>query len=284
MANKPTIREELHKYGIYIPDQTYFIAALHNTTSDVLTLLDAHVPHSHHEALKKLKADLELASIFTAAERMATLPLSKTSNAKAAFSLAKRNAMDWSQPRPEWGLSKNHSFFIGKRENSKHMDLEGRTFLHSYDYTTDKKGATLSVILSGPLVVGEWINLEYFFSTLDNSVFGSQSKVYHNVVGKLGVISGNMSDLRTGLPSQTVNLENQPYHEPLRLITMIEAPFESYKNVIDKIHKISELVYNEWIKTIFIDENAAAFVIYDGNSKTWQKIAFDTFTQGENRA
>ncbi|MBA3026415.1 MAG: DUF2309 domain-containing protein [Sulfurimonas sp.] len=284
MANKQNIREELHKHGIHIPEQTYFIAALHNTTSDVLTLFDAHAPHSHHEALKKLKADLELAGMLTAAERMATLPLSNTRSKQGAFSLAKRNTMDWSQPRPEWGLSKNHSFFIGKRENSKNMNLAGRTFLHSYDYTGDKKGAILSVILSGPLVVGEWINMEHFFSTLDNSAFGSESKVYHNVVGKLGVISGNMSDLRTGLPSQTVNLENEPYHEPLRLITMIEAPFETHKNVIDKIHKISELVYNEWIKTIFIDEKETAFFLYEGNTQTWEKLEFKTFTQGENRA
>lgn len=283
MANKPSIREELKKQGLSIPSQSYFLAAMHNTATDEVTLFDANIPHSHLKAVEKLKEDLHKAGMQSAHERMATLPLSNTKSLQSSFSLAKRNSMDWSQPRPEWGLSKNHSFLIGKRENSKNINLAQRSFLHSYDFTQDKKGAILSVILSGPLVVGEWINMEHFFSTVDNSAFGSQSKVYHNVVGKLGVISGNMSDLRTGLASQSVNIQDDPYHEPLRLITMIEAPFESHKNVIDKIHKISELVYNEWIKTIFIDEKEAAFFIYEGHTKTWQKIAFETFTQGEKR-
>ena len=277
MANKPNIREELKKQGIFIPQQSYFVAALHNTTSDVITFYDANLPHSHHEAMQKLKSDVHKASVATAHERMMTLPLSHTTSPKKAFSFAKKNSLDWSQPRPEWGLSKNHSFIIGKRENSKNMNLEGRTFLHSYDYKNDAKGNILGLILSGPLVVGEWINLEYFFSTIDNEAFGSGSKVYHNVVGKLGVISGNMSDLRTGLPSQTVNLEDKPYHEPLRLITMIEAPFASYMHILQKIFKINELVYNEWIKTIFIDEDTSAFYYYDGNHKRWEKIEFATF-------
>ncbi len=189
--------------------------------------------------------------------------------------MALKNTMDWSQPRPEWGLSKNHSFLVGKRENSKDINFDGRTFLHSYDYKKDPNGSMLEIILSGPLVVCEWINMEHFFSSMDNDAYGSNSKVYHNVVGKLGVIFGNMSDLKVGLPSQTVHHRGKPYHEPIRLITVIEAPFEKYRSSIDKMHKVSELVYNEWIKILFLDKEKEAFYYYCGFKKDWIEIAFE---------
>ena len=80
--------------------------------------------------------------------------------------------------------------------------------------------------MTGPQIVGQWINMEHYFSTVDQEIYGSGSKIYHNVVGRLGIMSGPQSDLRTGLAWQTVMNGPRPYHEPMRLLTVIEAPRE----------------------------------------------------------
>jgi uncharacterized protein YbcC (UPF0753/DUF2309 family) len=102
-----------------------------------------------------------------------------------ATRLAQRNSMDWSQVRPEWGLSRNVYFVIGRRHLTKSAMLDGRAFLHSYDYRVDPKRRLLETILTGPLVVGQWINMEHYFSTVDNDCFGSGSKVNQTLPGAL---------------------------------------------------------------------------------------------------
>jgi uncharacterized protein YbcC (UPF0753/DUF2309 family) len=149
--------------------------------------------------------------------------------------------------------------------------LNGRAFLHSYDYRIDPKRRLLENILTGPLVVGQWINMEHYFSAVDNERFGSGSKVNHNVAGRFGVMTGNLSDLRTGLPSQTVLKDGQPYHEPLRLITVIEAPFEHARKAVDGVVTVKNLVQNAWIRLLIVDpESSEVSVFEDGE---WQRRA-----------
>jgi uncharacterized protein YbcC (UPF0753/DUF2309 family) len=177
--------------------------------------------------------------------------------------------MDWSQVRPEWGLSGNAAFIIGRRHVSEKLDLEGRVFLHSYDWRADRKGRLLENILTGPLVVGQWISMEHYFSAVDNEHFGSGSKVYHNVAGRFGVMTGNQSDLRTGLPAQTVLQNGTPYHQPLRLIVVIEAPFERAQRAIDAVLKIKHLVQDQWIRAVIVDPTRAMQThVYDHGA--WQ--------------
>ncbi|HQT27431.1 MAG TPA: Na-translocating system protein MpsB, partial [Burkholderiales bacterium] len=216
IANKPPVRERLRAQGIDINDDTWFIPAFHNTTTDELRLYDLDLlPPSHLVYLERLNNGLRAASRLCAAERVCTLEDSgRIEVPSKAYRHAQRNAMDWSQVRPEWGLSRNAAFLIGRRNLTAQMDLDGRVFLHSYDYHCDPKGRLLENILTGPLVVGQWINMEHYFSAVDNSHYGSGSKVYHNVAGRFGVMTGNLSDLRTGLPSQTVLRNGLPYHEP----------------------------------------------------------------------
>ena len=141
------------------------------------------------------------ASRLCAQERLPSLQIEPTPREPAAaYREIERNSMDWSQVRPEWGLSRNAYFIIGRRSLTHDLSLEGRAFLHSYDYNIDPKRRLLENILTGPLVVGQWINMEHYFSTVDNQRFGSGSKVYHNVADRFGVMTGNLSDLRTGLP------------------------------------------------------------------------------------
>ena len=127
-----------------------------------------------------------------------------TLRASKARREVRRRSNDWSQVRPEWGLSGNAAFIVGRRELTRGIHLDGRVFLHSYDYRGDPDGRLLEAVLTGPQVVGQWINMEHYFSAVDQEVYGSGSKIYHNVVGRLGIMSGPQSDLRTGLAWQTV--------------------------------------------------------------------------------
>lgn len=281
ILNKKEIKEALRNEGVNIPKETFFLSGVHNTVTDEITLDKENVEEKYMDDLMSMENDLKRAEKISAYERSKKLPFLNELSKENALKQIKQNKNDWSQPRPEWGLSNNNSFFIGKRELSKNIMLYNRAFLHSYDYKKDPTGSFLEIILSGALVVAEWINMEHFFSSIDNSAFGSESKVYHNVVGKFGVISGNLSDLRTGLAAQSVYLEGKPYHEPVRLITFLEAPFKQYKKVIDKIHKVSQLVYNGWIRMVFVDERERSFYYYCYKKGAWKEVSFENAKKGE---
>ncbi len=254
MANRPEIRRRVAEMGIEIPDEVCFVPALHNTTTDEIRLHDLdQIPPSQLFHLDWLRQGLARASHLAAQERLPTLSAKQPDTALEAYELAQRHANDWSQVRPEWGLSRNCYFIIGCRDLTRRDTLEGRAFLHSYDYRVDPGGKLLESILTGPLVVGQWINMEHYFSAVDNEQFGSGSKVYHNVSGKFGVMSGNLSDLRTGLPAQTVLKDGKPYHEPVRLISVIEAPVEHARQAVEAVPSVRTLVRNEWIRLMVVD-------------------------------
>lgn len=265
MANKPEVRRRLRDGGIEIPDDACFLPALHNTTTDTITLHDLELlPASHLIYLDRLRDGLISASRLCAQERLPSLlDEDRELRPAAAFRSAQRNAMDWSQVRPEWGLSRNAYFIIGRRSLTRSKRLDGRAFLHSYDYRLDPNRRLLENILTGPLVVGQWINMEHYFSTVDNDKFGSGSKVYHNVAGRFGVLSGNLSDLRTGLPAQTVLDQGHPYHQPMRLITVIEAPLNHARKAIDSVVAVKRLVHNDWIRLLIVDPEAAVIARYE---------------------
>jgi uncharacterized protein len=270
IANKPAVRERLRAQGIEIANDTWFVPAFHNTTTDELNLHDLGLlPPSHLVYLERLNNGLRAASRLCAAERIPTLEDSSHAKQPAqAYRRAQRNAMDWSQVRPEWGLSRNAAFLIGQRHLTEQLNLDGRVFLHSYDYRCDPKARLLENILTGPLVVGQWINMEHYFSAVDNEHYGSGSKVYHNVAGLFGVMTGNLSDLRTGLPAQTVLKNGEPYHEPMRLLTVIEAPFEHAKQAIDGVVKVRNLVHNGWVRMAVADPETGAFYVFEAGA--WQ--------------
>ncbi|MEJ2327022.1 MAG: Na-translocating system protein MpsB, partial [Chromatiaceae bacterium] len=265
MANKPEVRHRLRASGIHIPDDAWFVPALHDTTTDEIRLHDlALLPPSHLMYLDRLRNGLSAASRLCAQERLPTLePGARGLDPAAAARRAHRNAMDWSQVRPEWGLSRNAYFVIAGRSLTRSKALDGRAFLHSYDYRVDPKRRLLENILTGPLVVGQWINMEHYFSTVDNERFGSGSKVYHNVAGRFGVMTGNLSDLRTGLPAQTVLDGGQPYHQPMRLITLIEAPLDHARQAVEEVAAVNRLVRNGWIRLLVIDPEGSALCLYD---------------------
>ena len=255
MANHPQVREQLAKNGIALPLDTYFIAGRHDTTRDEVDLFDLEaLPHTHSNDLLRLIADLREAALRNSRERCARFPEIAGPLAPAgAAREARRRSGDWSQVRPEWGLSGNASFIIGRRDLTRRVDLGGRAFLHSYDYREDPTGRWLEIVMTGPQVVGQWIAMEHYFSTADNEVYGAGSKIYHNVVGRFGIMSGPQSDLRVGLAQQTVMNGPRPYHEPMRLLSLIEAPRERIGQIIRR-HKVLQHFYdNEWVRLIALD-------------------------------
>ena len=274
MANKAAVRDKLRTMGIDIPEDTWFLPALHNTTTDAIELLDLDLlPPRHLVYLDRLRNGLRAASKLGASERIPKLlPQRQDIDPAEAWRTAHRLAQDWAQVRPEWGLSKNLYGIIGRRSMTQSANLEGRSFLLSYDWRCDPKGRLLENLLAAPVVVGEWINLEYFFSTVDNARWGSGSKVYHNVAGRFGVMTGSLSDLRTGLPSQTVMRQGVPYHEPMRLIALIEAPLEFAGRALQSVVKVKSLVMGGWIRAIVIDPTQG-YKPYVFNNGQWEERA-----------
>ncbi|MHB1950912.1 MAG: DUF2309 domain-containing protein [Acidiferrobacteraceae bacterium] len=270
MANKPAVRERLRAQGIQIAHDAWFVPALHNTTTDELRLHDLDLlPPSHLVYTERLSNGLMAATRLCAAERMATLGAGDVGPA-TALSLANRNSMDWSQVRPEWGLSGNAAMVIGRRHLTGSLNLEGRVFLQSYDYRCDPKGRLLENILTGPLVVGQWINMEHYFSTVDNEHYGSGSKVYHNVAGRFAVMTGNLSDLRTGLPAQTVLRDRRPYHEPLRLLAVIEAPLAHAAAAVNAVAQIRSLLLNGWVRVVVVDPETETLHLFENGD--WHNL------------
>jgi uncharacterized protein YbcC (UPF0753/DUF2309 family) len=250
LLNEPVTRERLAARGIAIPQTTWFLAGLHNTTTDAVTLYDSNqVPASHAEDLLVLRGDLTEAGRLSRLERSALRqPANGETDAIVLQRAAIKRAHDWSQIRPEWGLADNASFLIAPRMLTRGVDLEGRSFLHEYDAAADPDGSILEMILTGPMVVTHWINMQYYASTVDNQRFGSGDKTLHNVVGgHIGVFEGNGGDLRIGLPWQSLWDDNGLQHRPLRLTVLIAAPKENIEEILAKYSMLDDLVRNRWI-------------------------------------
>ncbi|NBO19680.1 MAG: DUF2309 family protein, partial [Proteobacteria bacterium] len=176
--------------------------------------------------------------------------------------LAERNYIDWAQVRPEWGLARNAAFIAAPRSLTAGLDLDGRCFLHSYDWRTDPEGAHLTTILTAPMVVAQWINGQYLFSTLDNVAYGAGSKVTMNITGKVGIMQGNGSDLMHGLALQSVFAsDHAPYHEPQRLLMVVHAPRELLGRIVAQQEVLRKLFGNGWVQLACIDPESKPWLM-----------------------
>jgi uncharacterized protein YbcC (UPF0753/DUF2309 family) len=236
ILNDSSVRNAIRKDGILIEDDITFIAALHNTTTNEVIYYNP-VP----DEIKKI-----------------------TSNKNIYKSL------DWSETRPEWGLAKNASFIIGPRSFTKNINLDTRSFLHSYDYTLDSNGEIITQILTGPMIVAHWINSQYLFSTIDNIAFGAGSKVTQNITGKAAIIQGNASDIMHGLPMQSLFINDSIYyHEPLRLTTIIYGSKDLISNAIKTSDILQKLFANQWVFLVCFDIESKQRYFLDNNLE-WQ--------------
>ena len=248
ILNDFSIRKFLSSKGYKIPDTTVFIAGEHNTTTDQVTLMTS----STLPEIQALKANLEKARIQNNISRLKKLGHNVPKN--KALKHALKNSQDWSQVRPEWGLANNAAFIIGPRNYTDSIDLDGRCFLHSYDYTNDIDGQILTNILTAPMVVAQWINSQYLFSSLNNVTYGGGSKITKNITGKIGIMQGNASDLMTGLSLQSVySSDLNKYHTTQRLITVVFASRLILKKIIKSQFVLQKLFGNGWVKLICIE-------------------------------
>jgi uncharacterized protein len=255
LLNDTTVREALVRRGLQIPQSTRFVAGLHNTTTDEVRLFDEEsISSSHADELQRLHASLRAAGARTRAERAAALGLDAVADDEARLLRALRQrANNWAETRPEWGLAGNAAFIVAPRARSIGIDLGGRAFLHDYDWRRDR-GEVLELIMTAPMVVAHWINMQYHASMVDPLLYGSGNKVLHNVVGgHLGVFEGNSGDLRIGLPLQSLHDGKRWMHEPLRLSVFIEAPRAMIDAVIDRHAIVRQLVENAWLHLFRID-------------------------------
>jgi uncharacterized protein len=237
ILNDREVRQALKSENIEIPETTYFIAGFHNTTRDEFTFYKKDIPQSHNKFLSKLDTDLRIAGSSLREERMQDMP--------GHFSVNNRST-HWAELMPEMGLIKNAALIIGPRDLTEHVSLDRRVFLHSYDPNNDPDGKLLTGILFGPLIVAHWINAQYYFSTTDPTIYGSGNKMLHNVVSGLGVMEGNFSDLKIGLPWQSVAFRDEILHEPLRLLVVIYAPKLLVEALLSQHPTIKALFTGQW--------------------------------------
>lgn len=263
LLNEYDLRKELTARGIHVPEETRFVAGLHNTTTDDVVLFDLdELPASHAGDLAGLRTRLADAGERARFERSGGLGLGALEPSRL-HDAVRRRARDWAEVRPEWGLANNASFIVAPREHCRHLNLDGRSFLHEYRFEEDDDFATLELIMTAPMVVTHWINLQYYASTVDNARYGSGNKVLHNVVGgHLGVFEGNGGDLRTGLAMQSVHDGQRWVHTPLRLSVFIEAPRHAIVAVLEKHDHLRALVANGWIDLFQIDSEECAVHAY----------------------
>ena len=271
LANKPEVREGLKNREIFIQNETQFIGGLHDTTCDEVEFYDEDLLNEKNKLLhaKNLKV-FQKSLLANAKERSRRfLLIDSKGEAKKIHEKVKLRSFSLFEPRPEWNHATNALCIIGKRENNKHLFLDRRSFLNSYDYSIDPDGNILMGILNAIAPVCGGINLEYYFSRVDNYRLGAGSKLPHNVMGLIGVANGMDGDLRTGLPKQMINI-----HDPLRLLVTVEHLPEVVLKTIQVNPKTYEWFINEWIHLVVIHpEIKSLFVFKNGEFRTYVPFA-----------
>ncbi len=269
ICNEEAVREKLRDRGIDVPEDTVFVAGEHNTTTDEVALSARDVPETHEADIEQLREDLSAARAGAAAERARDMG----SDTGAGVRETERRAADWAETRPEWGLAGNAGFVVGPRALTDGLDLDGRSFLHSYDWRVDSDGTALESIMTGPMVVTQWINTQYYFATVDNAVYGSGSKVTHNPVGNVGVYQGNGGDLMPGLPLQSLlSADDELYHQPLRLSTVVHAPVGRVTEILSEHDQLTDLLDNNWLSLTVVDPQQEHRALHYAGDLEWTPV------------
>lgn len=275
LLNDPAIREQLAGRGRVIPVECRFIAALHNTTTDQI-----HCYQPPSEAVRQWLSD---ATLIAQRERALALGLGAGQPESVAepglrdqperlAAEMQRRTRDWSEVRPEWGLAGNSAFIVAPRSRTRGKNFAGRAFLHDYHWQQDDDFALLELIMTAPMVVTNWINMQYNTSVTEPLKYGSGNKVLHNVVGgNLGVFEGNGGDLRIGLPLQSLHDGQRWMHPPLRLSVYIDAPQSAIQGIIERHASVRQLVENQWLWLFRLDGDGVCEQYRHGQ---WQEVTY----------
>ncbi len=259
LLNDGQVRQGLVGRGIVVPADTVFAGALHDTTTDTVTLYDSdHPSPAHATDLARVRSWFAAAGLVARSERALRLP-----RADGAASVVRRSH-DWAEVRPEWGLAGCRAFIAAPRSRTAGKPIAGRAFLHDYDWQQDKGFGVLELILTAPVVVASWISLQYYGSTVAPTLFGAGNKLLHNVTGGIGVVEGNGGVLRAGLPWQSVHDGETHVHEPLRLTVCIEAPRQAITDILRRHDNVRALCDNRWLHLLALDEAGCVAWRYAG--------------------
>ncbi|MCM8612937.1 DUF2309 domain-containing protein [Accumulibacter sp.] len=271
LANRPQVRRRLAEQGIVIAEDCRFVAAEHNTCDEsFLWYEDEPLNAAQQAAFARLRRDCDEAARLHAVERcrrFASAPGNPTPQ-QALQHLADRRH-DLAQARPELGHATVATAFIGRRSMSRGAFFDRRAFLISYDPLPDGDGRILEATLLAAAPVGAGINLEYYFSTVNNEGYGCGSKVMHNLAGLFGVMQGSSSDLRTGLPLQMVEI-----HEAMRLLVIVEQTREIIGAIYQRQPPLQELIGNGWVVLGALDPPSGAIDLFDP-ARGWQPWTAD---------
>jgi uncharacterized protein YbcC (UPF0753/DUF2309 family) len=260
MANEPRVRALLSQRGLTIPKDVFFIGGFHNTCDDSLVYYDLDpLPPSRWNLFTRAKDALDQARLADAHERCRRFE-------SASFSLSPLGALkhvenrseDLSQVRPEYCHATNAVCIVARRARTRGMFLDRRSFLTSYDPTIDdEQTSILAGLLAAVIPVCAGINLEYYFSAVDNPGYGCGSKLPHNLTSLVGVMEGAESDLRTGLSAQMIEI-----HEPVRILFLVETTPAAMLSIMERNPTINELVRNCWVQLSLLDPRSDQLKIF----------------------
>lgn len=270
MLNLPEVRTLLSGKGIIIPGNTQFIGALHDTARDEVAFYDViSLSFENLDAHKTHRRIFEKALDKNAKERSRRLVSVNTSKpAEQIHEKIRRRSVSLFEPRPELNHATNALCIVGRRELTKGLFLDRRSFMNSYDYKIDSEGKYLLGILNAAAPVCGGINLEYYFSRVDNQKLGAGTKLPHNVMGLFAVANGIDGDLRPGLPSQMIEV-----HDPVRLLVIVEH----FKEVVEKVIKTNPATYewfrNEWVNLVCTEpETKSMYVFRNENFEPYEPL------------
>jgi uncharacterized protein len=270
MANDPEVRIHLENNGLVIPQATYFVSGFHDTCTDEIHFFDLDLmPANYVEDFNQIKLDLNQACKLNAFERCQRFSSDEAKeNPDMALKHVRERAEDLAQPRPEYGHSNNALAIVGLRSMTKGLFLNRRSFLHTYDWRIDPDGEILKQVVLGGIPVAVNINMDYYFSSVDNDHYGCGSKLPLNLTSLLGVMTGSSSDLRIGLARQMIEI-----HEPIRNLTIIEAPLERVKKIFDNHERLKKLLYHHWMRLSVYDPETNLWYLFKEHE--FQKFEVD---------
>jgi uncharacterized protein YbcC (UPF0753/DUF2309 family) len=259
MANHKGVRKLLAERGINIPDDTQFVGGLHDTASDEIAFYDEDVLTG--ENVKRHRNNImafERALDLNAKERSRRFAsISTTMPIKEIREAIRQRSVSMFEPRPELGHGTNSLCIVGSRNLTKSLFLDRRAFMNSYDYRTDPEGKYLLGVMRplGPVCGG--INLEYYFSRVDNHKLGAGTKLPHNVMGLIGVANSCDGDLRPGLPVQMIEV-----HDPVRLLIIVEHYPDIVLKTIQSSPDMYEWFINEWVHIVVVHPESGEFLYF----------------------
>jgi uncharacterized protein YbcC (UPF0753/DUF2309 family) len=260
ILNHKKVRAVLAAKGIVIPETTQFVGCMHDTAADVMAYYDEDVLTAENMNLHIINIqNFETALNLNAKERSRRFASINTKQELEQVRKAIHNrSVSLFEPRPELGHGTNTLAIIGRRQLTKGLFLDRRAFLNSYDHTTDADGTILSAVMRPIGLVCGGINLEYYFSRVDNIKVGAGTKLPHNVMGLFGVANSSDGDLRPGLPWQMIEV-----HDPVRLLVIVEHKPEIVLKAIQSSIEVFEWYKNEWVHIVALHPEEKQFYYFN---------------------